>query len=162
MCVCLWVCVSVTISKLEYLRIQQAEFNQILSVASFGWGLIVLGFRPGRIGALVSMATNSSRGGRTGLMVRASDSGSGDPGSILGRVGVFVSFSHVETEPPIPGYYQYFWGVNVSCSRKQHTDPASLKTTGLAQAEQLQVRVLTSLQKMQCYHFKNAFYNFKF
>ena len=21
-------------------------------------------------------------------------------------------FSHVETEPPIPGYYQYFWGVN--------------------------------------------------
>ena len=32
-------------------------------------------------------------GGRTGLMVRASDSGSGDPGSILGRVGVFVSLS---------------------------------------------------------------------
>ena len=30
-------------------------------------------------------------GGR--LMVRASDSGSGDPGSILGRVGVFVSLS---------------------------------------------------------------------
>ena len=28
--------------------------------------------------------------GRTGLMVRASDSGSGDPGSILGRVGVLV------------------------------------------------------------------------
>ena len=27
-------------------------------------------------------------GGRTGLMVRASDSGSGDPGSILGRVSV--------------------------------------------------------------------------
>ena len=27
-------------------------------------------------------------GERTGLMVRASDSGSGDPGSILGRVGV--------------------------------------------------------------------------
>ena len=32
-------------------------------------------------------------GGRTGLMVRASDAGSGDPGSILGRVGVFVSLS---------------------------------------------------------------------
>ena len=32
-------------------------------------------------------------GGRTGLMVRASDFGSGDPGSILGRVGVFVSLS---------------------------------------------------------------------
>ena len=28
-------------------------------------------------------------------------------------------FSHVETEPPIPGYYQYFWGVNVSCSISQ-------------------------------------------
>ena len=27
-------------------------------------------------------------GGHTGLVVRASDSGSGDPGSILGRVGV--------------------------------------------------------------------------
>ena len=27
-------------------------------------------------------------GGRTGLVVRASDSGSGDPGSILDRVGV--------------------------------------------------------------------------
>ena len=32
-------------------------------------------------------------GGRTGLMVRASDSGSRDPGSILGRIGVFVSLS---------------------------------------------------------------------
>ena len=31
-------------------------------------------------------------------------------------------FSHVETEPPIPEYYQYFWGA--SCSRKQHTDTA--------------------------------------
>ena len=37
-------------------------------------------------------------------------------------------FSHVETEPPFPGYYQYFWGVNVSCSRKQHTDPAEDRT----------------------------------
>ena len=35
----------------------------------------------------------TGEGGRTGLMVRASDSGSGDPGSILGRVGVFVSLS---------------------------------------------------------------------
>ena len=33
--------------------------------------------------------SNGGRGeGRTGLVVRASDSGSGDPGSILGRVGV--------------------------------------------------------------------------
>ena len=30
----------------------------------------------------------SKSGGRTGLVVRASDSGSGDPGSIIGRVGV--------------------------------------------------------------------------
>ena len=32
--------------------------------------------------------SNMGIGGRTGLVVRASDSGSGDPGSILGRVGV--------------------------------------------------------------------------
>ena len=32
--------------------------------------------------------TFARRGERTGLVVRASDSGSGDPGSILGRVGV--------------------------------------------------------------------------
>ena len=28
--------------------------------------------------------------------------------------------SHVGTEPPLPGYCQYFWGVNVPCSRTQH------------------------------------------
>ena len=33
--------------------------------------------------------TSVGGGGRTGLVVRASDSGSGDPGSILGRVDVF-------------------------------------------------------------------------
>ena len=33
-------------------------------------------------------ADHITRRGRTGLVVRASDSGSGDPGSILGRVGV--------------------------------------------------------------------------
>ena len=33
-------------------------------------------------------------------------------------------FSHVGTKPPLPGYYQYFWGVNFSCSRKQHGDPS--------------------------------------
>ena len=32
--------------------------------------------------------SQSIRGERTSLVVRASDSGSGDPGSILGRVGV--------------------------------------------------------------------------
>ena len=29
-------------------------------------------------------------------------------------------FSHVGTEPLLPGYYQYFWGVNVPCSRTRH------------------------------------------
>ena len=32
--------------------------------------------------------THYKHGARTGLVVRASDSESGDPGSILGRVGV--------------------------------------------------------------------------
>ena len=38
--------------------------------------------------AYAETKTQISYGGRTGLVVRASDSGSGDPGSILGRVGV--------------------------------------------------------------------------
>ena len=33
-------------------------------------------------------------------------------------------FSHVGTEPPRTGYYQYFLGVNMSCSRTQHGDPS--------------------------------------
>ena len=37
---------------------------------------------------ITSIKSSHLLGGRTGLMVRASDSGSGDPGSILGRVGV--------------------------------------------------------------------------
>ena len=45
-------------------------------------------------------------GGRTGLMVRASDSGSGDPGSILGRVGVFVSLSKIHLLPKSTGNTQ--------------------------------------------------------
>ena len=36
-------------------------------------------------------------------MVRASDSGSGDPGSILGRVGVFVSLSKRHLLPKSTG-----------------------------------------------------------
>ena len=36
----------------------------------------------------IKLTSYSERGGRTGLVVRASDSGSGDPGSILGRVRV--------------------------------------------------------------------------
>ena len=47
-----------------------------------------------------------SFGGRTGLMVRASDSGSGDPGSILGRVGVFVSLSKRHLLPKSTGNTQ--------------------------------------------------------
>ena len=45
-------------------------------------------------------------GGRTGLMVRASDSGSGDPGSILVRVGVFVSLSKRHLLPKSTGNTQ--------------------------------------------------------
>ena len=44
--------------------------------------------------------------GRTGLMVRASDSGSGDPGSILGRVDVFVSLSKRHLLPKSTGNTQ--------------------------------------------------------
>ena len=47
-----------------------------------------------------------SIGGRTGLMVRASDSGSGDPGSILGLVGVFVSLSKRHLLPKSTGNTQ--------------------------------------------------------
>ena len=45
-------------------------------------------------------------GVRTGLMVRASDSGSGDPGSILGLVGVFVSLSKRHLLPKSTGNTQ--------------------------------------------------------
>ena len=45
-------------------------------------------------------------GGSTGLMVRASDSGSGDPGSILGWVGVFVSLSKRHLLPKSTGNTQ--------------------------------------------------------
>ena len=50
--------------------------------------------------------SNRYTGGRTGLMVRASDSGSGDPGSILGRVGVFVSLSKRHLLPKSTGNTQ--------------------------------------------------------
>ena len=44
---------------------------------------------PGETKQFVAMYHKGrSVGERTGLMVRASDSESGDPGSILGRVGV--------------------------------------------------------------------------
>ena len=40
-------------------------------------------------------------GGSTGLVVRASDSGSGDPGSILGRVGVFFPWARDIYSPKV-------------------------------------------------------------
>ena len=46
--------------KHEYLCNQWADHNGILSEASLGWGKAALGFWPGRIGTLVSMATYSS------------------------------------------------------------------------------------------------------
>ena len=55
---------------------------------------------------LIPKWSKSECGGRTGLMVRASDSGSGDPGSILGRVGVFVSLSKRHLLPKSTGNTQ--------------------------------------------------------
>ena len=57
---CVAVCLSVNIFTLEYLHNQWANRNQILSEASLGWGIDCIRFGPGRIGTLVSMATNSS------------------------------------------------------------------------------------------------------
>ena len=54
----------------------------------------------------MSFAVIQAKGGRTGIMVRASDSGSGDPGSILGRVGVFVSLSKRHLLPKSTGNTQ--------------------------------------------------------
>ena len=66
-----------------------------------GWIWVVIASAPGlcirftlsKYLPCIYKSTKKKQGGRTGLMVRASDSGSGDPGSILGRVGVFVSLS---------------------------------------------------------------------
>ena len=46
--------------KHEYLWDQQADYNQILSEASLGWGKAALGFGADQIRTLVSMATDSS------------------------------------------------------------------------------------------------------
>ena len=46
--------------KHEYLRDQQADYNQIVSEASLGWGKAALGFDADQIRTLVSMATDSS------------------------------------------------------------------------------------------------------
>ena len=67
----------------------------------------------GRLAELLSVIfppkqkiVKSFKGGRTGLMVRASDFGSGGPGSILGRVGVFVSLSKRHILPKSTGNTQ--------------------------------------------------------
>ena len=52
----LCICVSVNIFKLEYLRNQWANRNQFYLKHHLG----ALGFRPDRIGTLVSMATDSA------------------------------------------------------------------------------------------------------
>ena len=52
--------VSVDIFKLEYLRNQWANRNEIVSEHHWGGGKAALGFGPDRIGTLVSMATDSS------------------------------------------------------------------------------------------------------
>ena len=46
--------------KHEYLRDQQADYNQILSEASLGWVGAALGLGEDQIRTLVSMATDSS------------------------------------------------------------------------------------------------------
>ena len=69
--VCLSVCLCVNIFKLKYLRNQWANCNEILSEPSLGWGKAALGFRPDRIGTLVSMATDSSHRVIMGKMLSA-------------------------------------------------------------------------------------------
>ena len=54
------VCMCVNAFKHEYIRNQRADCNKSLSEASLGRGKAALGFGPDRIGALVSMATDSS------------------------------------------------------------------------------------------------------
>ena len=53
-------CVSLDIFKLEYLRNQWANRNEILTEPSLAGGKAALGFGPDRIGILVSMAMDSS------------------------------------------------------------------------------------------------------
>ena len=53
-------CLCVNIFKLEYLRNQWTNHNEILSESSLGWGKGCIKFWPDRIRTLVSMATDSS------------------------------------------------------------------------------------------------------
>ena len=72
-------------SILDVLRFcNDTDTTELRMFGVFGW--IRLGFY--EYGKIQLRYTKMHCGGRTGLVVRASDSGSGDPGSILGRVGV--------------------------------------------------------------------------
>ena len=54
------VCLAVDIFKLEYLRNQWANHNNILTEPSLGWGKSCIRFWARSVGTLVSMATDSS------------------------------------------------------------------------------------------------------
>ena len=64
-------------------------------------------------------------------------------------------FSHVGTEPPLPGYYQYFlafWEVNVSCSRIQHGNPSEDRTpTSRPESDALPLGQRASLKQILRY-----------
>ena len=47
-------------------------------------------------------------------------------------VSFLLNFGHVGTEPWLPWFYQYFFGVNVSCSRTQHGNPSEDRTPTLS------------------------------
>ena len=57
LCVC--VCLS-TLSNMNISATSRPNSTKFYLKHHLGWGLIALGFGPGRIGTLVSMATNSS------------------------------------------------------------------------------------------------------
>ena len=59
-----------------------------------------------KIAAMLIYGKNFQKVSPTELIVRASDFGSGDPGSILGRVGVFVSLSKRHLLPKSTGNTQ--------------------------------------------------------
>ena len=67
---------------------------------------------PRKLWLFFQVTFKSGGGGRTGLVVRASDSGSGDPGSILGRVGVLF----LEQETFTPQKYWQYQGIGGSVS----------------------------------------------
>ena len=82
-----------------------------MSIVRFDFYYVVRCFKQKRINKVIQLHCSQYKiggggGGRTDLMVRASDSGSGDPGSILGRVGVFVSLSKRHLLPKSTGNTQ--------------------------------------------------------